>query len=80
MFAKTNIVEWQTIMLFFQSLHTALWQLFHNGIKPDLREHPPAIADMIRNRIPAGHQVPPHVKVVREAADFLLAAAKENPR
>lgn len=76
LFAQTNIVEWQTLTLFLQSLYNALWQLFHNGIKPILREHPHAIADMIGKAIPVGRQVPPHEKIAREAAEVLVTAAK----
>ena len=76
LFAQTNILELQTLTLFLQSLYNALWQLFHNGIKPVLREHPHAIADMIGEAIPTGRQVPPHEKIAHEAAEFLVMAAK----
>jgi hypothetical protein len=78
MFAQTNIVEFQTLTLFPQSIYSALWNLYHNGSKPDLQEHPLAVADMVREPIPAGRQVPVHVKIARQAADFLLALAKED--
>ncbi len=78
LFAETNIVEWQTLTLFLQSLHNALWQLLHNGIKPVLCEHPHAIADMINNPIPPDRQLPPHEKIAHQAAEFLLTAAKKG--
>ena len=79
LFAETNILEWQTLTLFLQSLHNALWQLFHNGIKPVLREHPHAIADMINKPIPPGRQVPPHEKIAHQAAELLPMAATWKP-
>jgi hypothetical protein len=79
LFAQTNISEWQSLTLFLQSLYNALWQLFHNGIKPDLREHPHAVADMIGKSIPAERQVPPHEKIAQQASEFLLTAAEGKP-
>ncbi|MDA8238857.1 MAG: hypothetical protein M0Z67_00640 [Nitrospiraceae bacterium] len=37
LFAKTSITETQKMIIFLNRLHSALWQLFHNGRKPVLR-------------------------------------------
>jgi AbiU2 len=37
LFAKTNIRELQHMLVFLNSLHDALWQLYFNGRKPALR-------------------------------------------
>jgi hypothetical protein len=74
-FARTNIREWQTLTLFLHSVYNALWQLYFNGMKLDLREHPPSVEDMLSKPIPARRQVPAQEKIAHEATDFLLAAA-----
>jgi len=76
LFAQTNIDEWQTLILFPQSLYNALRQLFDNGNRPTLREHPHAIADMISKPIPPGQQVPSYEEVAHETAEFLRTVAK----
>ena len=79
LFAQTNISELQTVTLFLQSLHNALRELFDDGFKPVLREHPHTVADMISKPIPPDRQVPPHEKIAHQAAEFLLTTAKGKP-
>jgi hypothetical protein len=74
LFAQTNTDEWRTLILFPQAVHDALWQLYHNGMKPVLRHHPLSV----RKPISVGQQVPAHERVVHETAHFLLTAAKET--
>ena len=76
LFAQTNMREWQTMTLFLQSLRDALWQLYFNGAKPILSEYRFSIEAMLNE--PAGWQVPPHEKIVREAAEFLTGTAKNK--
>ena len=40
LFARTNIREWQTVTLFLQTVYNAVWQLYFNGMRLDLRERP----------------------------------------
>jgi len=39
MFAKTNIEEMKALFGFLHALHEALWELFNNGRKPDLKPY-----------------------------------------
>jgi hypothetical protein len=77
--ARTNIRELQTVTLFLQSVYSALWELYFNGMKLNLREHPPSVEDMLREPIPVGREVPPQEKIAHEAVGFLLTAARGNP-
>lgn len=60
LFAKTEIEELQSLFAFLGSLYQALWQLFFNGLKPDLTA-------------PAGESV--QDRITQEAKQFLLVAA-----
>jgi hypothetical protein len=65
--AKATIDDLKMIVVFLHALHDALWELLHNGRRPELRlpefELPPTPAEPGRNRTPGE-------KVAREAAEF----------
>jgi hypothetical protein len=79
LFSQTNIYEWQTLTLFLQSLHNTIWQLYVNGIKPELQEPPHSEEDTFSCPAVAGRQIPPQEKITREVANFLLKAANKKP-
>ena len=69
-FAKASIDDLKAIFGFLHALHGALWELLHNGRRPELRlpdfELPPTAAEPGRNRTPGE-------KVARETAEFFAA-------
>jgi AbiU2 len=68
--AKATIDDLKAMFGFLHALHDALWELLHNGRRPELRlpdfELPPTPAEPGRNRTPGE-------RVAREAAEFFDA-------
>lgn len=49
LFAQTNTIEMQKLLIFLNRIHEALWQLFHNGRKPTLRPMKYSVRSMMNN-------------------------------
>lgn len=74
LFAKTNIRELQRLLIFFSSLHEALWQLFFNGRKPTLQPRRYSMQRMRDLPSPAVRGRDVQERITLEADQFLMAA------
>jgi AbiU2 len=72
--AKANINELKRLISSLLSLHEALWQLFYNGRAPVLRP----IRYPAKRRKDLGSNNRPHERIVAEAEEVLVAAARPN--
>ena len=61
--AKTNVDETKALFAFLSELYEALWQLLHNGRKPELRDRHFILKP---NPAPPGAQMLPGEKIYRE--------------
>lgn len=75
LFAKTNIRELQRLLVFFSSLHEALWQLLFNGRKPTLEPRRYSMQRMRDLPSPAVRGRDVQERITYEAEQFLMAAA-----
>jgi len=75
LFAKTNIREFQRLLVFFSRLYDALWQLFFNGRKPTLRPRRYSLKRMRDRPSPPEIGRSVHERIAHEAERFLMAAA-----
>ena len=75
LFAKTNIHELQRLLVFFNQLYSALWQLFFNGRKPTLPPRRYSLKAMRDRPSPPEIGRSVHERIAREAEQFLMAAA-----
>jgi hypothetical protein len=69
LFAKTNVQELERLIVSLQGVHDALWQLFHNGRKPDAKVGRHSVNEMLQEQLPAGASL--YERVVHEVRDFL---------
>ena len=76
LFANTNIRELQRLVTFMGSLYDALWELFHNGRKPIVRQRRFSVKAMHRQPTPPRRATKVQERITLEAAQFLRAAAK----
>ncbi len=70
LFAKTNIPEIQKLLIFLNKIHYALWQLFHNGNKPVLRQMKYSVKSMRRQEIPKWKSTHTQEHMVDETEKF----------
>ncbi len=71
LFAKTNIVELQKILIFLRRLHEALWQLFFNGNKPTLRPARYSVKNIRQQPSPESQRVQLQEKLIHETEQLL---------
>lgn len=74
--AKANINELKRLISSLLSLHEALWQLFYNGRPPVLRR----LRYSAKRQTNLGSNDRPHERIVAEAEEVLVAAARPNKR
>jgi AbiU2 len=75
LFSKTNVQELRRLVVFLQSLHEALWQLYYNGRKPTLTPMRHSVKRMRDLPSPQGGRDSVQERIVHEAEEFLLNAA-----
>ncbi len=80
LFAKTNIREFERLLIFQSRLHEALWQLFHNGRKPVLRPTRYSVKSMREQPSPSHLRRTVQEQLTHETEDFLRAFAIEAER
>jgi AbiU2 len=66
--AKTSVDELKALLGFLHEVHEALWQLFHNGRKPELRNRPFLLKPV---QAPPSAQMRPGEKIYREGHTVL---------
>jgi hypothetical protein len=71
LYAKTNIAEMQKLLIFLNKLYHALWQLYHNGNKPVLRQMKYSAKRMIRAELPKWQSHHVQERIVADTVNFL---------
>jgi hypothetical protein len=74
LFENTNIEEMKRLFAFLHALHTALWELLHNGRRPELRE----IEQFDLTPAVSGRSDKP-AEIVTEEAEAFFSALKRQP-
>ncbi len=75
LFAKTNIRELQQLMVFLTRFHEALWQLLHNGRKPNLRPARYSVKRMREQPSPEHRRHAVQERLIHETEHFLKSLA-----
>ena len=70
LFQNTKIRDLERLFVFLNRLHEAMWQLFHNGRKPNLRFMRSSVQGIRKNMAPRWETRPLQEEVVRDADDF----------
>ncbi len=70
LYAKTNIIEIQKLLIFLNKLYQALWQLYHNGNKPVLRQMKYSVKRMIREELPKWKSQDVQERIVADTVKF----------
>lgn len=82
LFAQTNTVEMQKLLIFLNRVYEALWQLFHNGRKPTLRAMKYSVSSIMKNvQAPEWQSRQIQERVVHETQkffDILLSIPKQR--
>ena len=77
LFAKTNIREMQQLLVFLSRLHGALWQLYFNGRKPNLRPARFSVEQMLEQPSPGDKPGKLQERMVQEINAFLVVHARD---
>lgn len=51
MFAKTRIRDFERMLAFLNSLHDALWHMYHNGLRPTLRPNRSSVRALVKSKL-----------------------------
>lgn len=78
LFSKGTNRELQQLFTFLGSLHEALWQLFHNGLKPVLRPVRYSVKRIRTLPSPRFRRGSTQEQILREAEAFLLVASAKQ--
>jgi hypothetical protein len=76
LYAKTNIAEMQKLLIFVNKLYHSLWQLYHNGNKPVLRQMKYSTKRMIRAELPKWQSHHVQERIVADTVHFLKLLSK----
>ena len=71
LFSKIKASRFQQLIVFLNRLHEALWQLYHNGRKPILKQMPYSAKRMVGTHIKKWQRRTIHQKVVKDTQEFL---------
>jgi len=75
LFGKTNIREFQKLLIFLKKLHEALWQLYHNGSKPTLQPARYSVKQIRKKPSPQNRGQGLQERLIHEIEAFLLTTA-----
>jgi hypothetical protein len=72
LFSKISRDDFQRLIVFPLQLHSALWGLYENGIRPEINEEPMRVEELISN--PFGRQTTSseHRHAVKDTQEFLI--------
>jgi len=73
LYAKTNIVEIQKLLIFLNKLYQALWQLYYNGNKPILRQMKYSVKKMVREELPKWKSQDVQQRIVADTVKFFTS-------
>ena len=71
LFQNTNITDMQKLSVFLSKLHDALWQLFHNGRKPVLKQVPFSAKQILIRKLEEWRQGTVQERIVNDTKKLL---------
>ena len=77
---KTNICEFERLLVFLLSTYESLWQLFMNGRKPTRRQLRYCVNRTGRLRVPRTSTAGVQQRMIRDTERVLVRAARPNKR
>lgn len=78
LFAKTKIRELQRLLIFLSRLYEALWELFYNGRKPNLRPARYSVKAMREHPSPEHRRRAVQERLIHESEQFLKSLVRES--
>lgn len=75
LFARTDVLEMQKLIVFTNRLYTALWQLYYNGRKPVLKPMKYSVKSMLKQELPKWQSKHTQERIVHDVREFVKLLA-----